>query len=90
VRDHGPGVPDASLPHLFEPFYRVDAARGRKTGGSGIGLAICRRVVRLHHGVIRAQNCEPPGLKVTIELPVRRLTNAPMPEPEKNYVLAQA
>ncbi len=69
IRDHGPGVPPASLPHLFEPFYRVDEARGRKTGGAGIGLAICQRVVHLHHGTIGAANGEPRGLIVTIDLP---------------------
>jgi signal transduction histidine kinase len=69
IRDHGPGVPQASLPHLFEPFYRVDEARGRKTGGAGIGLAICQRVVLLHHGTIGASNAEPRGLIVTIDLP---------------------
>jgi signal transduction histidine kinase len=69
IRDHGPGVPAASLPHLFEPFYRVDQARGRKTGGTGIGLAICQRVVLLHHGLISASNAMPHGLVVTVELP---------------------
>jgi two-component system sensor histidine kinase CpxA len=69
IRDHGPGVPAASLPHLFEPFYRVDEARGRKTGGAGIGLAICQRVVLLHKGTIGASNAHPSGLIVTIDLP---------------------
>ena len=50
--DHGPGVPAAALDHLFEPFYRVDEARARDTGGSGIGLAICQRVVQLHGGAV--------------------------------------
>ena len=67
--DHGPGVPAAALDHLFEPFYRVDEARARDTGGSGIGLAICQRVVRLHGGAARARNNEPHGLIVEIELP---------------------
>jgi two-component system sensor histidine kinase CpxA len=89
VRDHGPGVPRASLPHLFEPFYRVDEARGRKTGGTGIGLAICRRVVHLHHGVIHAENGDPHGLSVTIALPAGRQHDA-LEAPEAAFVLARA
>ncbi len=68
VRDRGPGVPPAALPHLFEPFYRVDEARARNTGGVGLGLAICKRAVELHGGQISATNAQP-GLSVRIELP---------------------
>jgi two-component system sensor histidine kinase CpxA len=70
VRDHGPGVPDAALPKLFEPFFRVDQARARNTGGAGLGLAISQRAVELHGGRIRAANAQPSGLAVRIELPV--------------------
>jgi signal transduction histidine kinase len=69
VADRGPGVPDAALAHLFEPFYRVDEARARDTGGTGVGLAICQRVVQLHGGTIRARNNVPHGLVVEIDLP---------------------
>lgn len=69
VIDRGPGVPAAALDHLFEPFYRVDEARARETGGSGIGLAICQRVVQLHGGTVRARSNIPHGLIVEIELP---------------------
>jgi two-component system sensor histidine kinase CpxA len=68
VRDRGPGVPDAALPHLFTPFYRVDADRERRTGGVGLGLAIARRAVELHDGQITARNAAP-GLEVEILLP---------------------
>jgi signal transduction histidine kinase len=70
VRDHGPGVPEAALPQLFEPFFRVDQARARNTGGAGLGLAITQRAVELHGGRIRAANARPHGLAVRIELPV--------------------
>jgi len=70
VRDHGPGVPDAALPKLLEPFFRVDQARARNTGGAGLGLAISQRAVELHGGRIRAANAQPSGLAVRIELPV--------------------
>jgi two-component system sensor histidine kinase CpxA len=68
VRDRGPGVPEAALPHLFTPFYRVDADRERRTGGVGLGLAIARRAVELHAGRIAARNASP-GLEVEILLP---------------------
>ena len=70
IRDHGPGVPADALPHLFEPFYRVDQARARQTGGAGVGLSICERAVRLHGGRIAARNASPRGLIVDISLPL--------------------
>ncbi len=69
ILDHGPGVPAQALAHLFDPFYRVDDARTRQTGGAGIGLAICRRAVELHNGSVRARNVDPHGLAVVIDLP---------------------
>ena len=69
IRDQGPGVPDAALAHLFDPFYRVDEARARNTGGIGIGLAICERAIRLHGGSVSAQNQTPSGLAVRMTLP---------------------
>ncbi len=69
VIDAGPGVPEEALAHLFEPFYRVDEARARETGGTGIGLAICERVVRLHGGHVGARRNIPSGLVITIILP---------------------
>ena len=69
VRDFGTGVPEETLPLLFEPFYRVDSDRNRSSGGVGLGLSIARRAIQLHHGTIRASNANP-GLRVEIELPV--------------------
>jgi signal transduction histidine kinase len=68
VRDYGPGVPDAALGRLFDPFYRVESDRNRESGGAGLGLSIARRAVELHQGSVRASNAEP-GLLVEIELP---------------------
>jgi two-component system sensor histidine kinase CpxA len=73
VRDYGPGVPEEALPHLFDPFYRVDSDRNRGSGGVGLGLSIARRAVELHHGALRASNASP-GLLVEIELPVNSTT----------------
>jgi signal transduction histidine kinase len=69
VRDFGPGVPAEALPRLFDPFYRVEQDRDRKSGGVGLGLAIARRAVELHKGRLRASNASP-GLLIEIELPV--------------------
>jgi len=70
VTDSGPGVPDDALDKLFRPFYRIDDARGRQTGGVGLGLAITDRAVRLHGGTIRVSNRPQGGLMVEIRLPL--------------------
>lgn len=69
VRDYGPGVPASELGNIFQPFYRVAAARDRQSGGTGLGLAIADRVVRIHGGTIRAENAAPRGLRIEIVLP---------------------
>jgi two-component system OmpR family sensor kinase len=69
VEDQGPGVPEKDLALIFEPFYRVDAARDRAEGGEGLGLAIAARAVALHHGAIDARNLSGAGLAVRIALP---------------------
>jgi two-component system, OmpR family, sensor histidine kinase CpxA len=70
VSDSGPGVPDNALGKLFEPFYRLDDARGRQTGGVGLGLAITERAVRFHGGKVSAFNRPEGGLIVEIRLPL--------------------
>lgn len=70
VRDHGPGVPEADLEKIFQPFYRVADARDRQSGGTGIGLAITARAVRLHGGSVKAANHPEGGLIVKINLPM--------------------
>lgn len=68
VSDSGPGVPEDALDKLFRPFYRIDDARGRQTGGAGLGLAITERAVRLHGGTVRACNRLEGGLVIEIRL----------------------
>ncbi|HLV88108.1 MAG TPA: ATP-binding protein [Candidatus Sulfotelmatobacter sp.] len=70
VSDAGPGVPPEALGKLFEPFYRLDEARGRQTGGVGLGLAITERAVRFHGGRVSAHNRAQGGLQVEIRLPL--------------------
>lgn len=69
VADTGPGIPAQHLPHVFERFYRVDTARDRDNGGSGIGLAIVRGVVSAHGGRVRADNVPGGGTMVKVVLP---------------------
>jgi len=70
VTDSGPGVPEQALDKIFQPFYRIDDARGRQTGGVGLGLAISEKAVSLHGGSIRAANRSQGGLMVEIRLPM--------------------
>jgi two-component system sensor histidine kinase CpxA len=75
IRDAGPGVPDELLPRLTEAFFRVDPARTADTGGLGLGLAIARRAIQLHHGSLVAENANP-GLLVTITIPHEKTPSA--------------
>jgi two-component system sensor histidine kinase CpxA len=72
VRDFGPGVPDAELEKIFEPFYRVQESRDRDSGGHGLGLSIAANAVKHHGGNIMAQNAGGGGLLVTVQLPLDR------------------
>ncbi len=71
IRDRGPGVAEADLPRLFEPFFRTADARQQGSDGSGIGLAIARRAITRAGGRIVARNAADGGLEVLIELPLR-------------------
>ena len=75
VRDHGPGVPEASLDSLFQPFYRTSDARDRQSGGMGIGLAITDRAIRLHGGNVKALNAPDNGLIIELHIPVTALSS---------------
>jgi signal transduction histidine kinase len=56
VTDDGPGIPDSDIASLFEPFFRVDRSRSKKTGGYGLGLSICKRIMQAHGGDIAVEN----------------------------------
>ncbi len=70
IRDHGPGVPPESLTLLFKPFYRVSESRDQRSGGTGVGLAIAERAIKLHGGTITAMNAPEGGLMITVKMPV--------------------
>jgi two-component system sensor histidine kinase CpxA len=76
VLDRGPGVPDAELERIFEPFYRTDKSRDHRQDGQGIGLAITARVTELHGGKVTALNRAEGGLEIAIELPLGRASAA--------------
>ena len=82
VTDSGPGVPEKDLELIFEPFYRVDAARNRAVGGDGLGLAIAARAIGIHGGRIQARNLESGGLAVHLSLPALEATPAAAPRLE--------
>jgi two-component system OmpR family sensor kinase len=69
VRDTGPGIDAADLPHVFERFYRANKARSRSAGGAGLGLAICKWIVESHGGHIRCDSVTGQGTCFTVELP---------------------
>ena len=69
LRDQGPGVAPAQLPHLTEPFYCPDEARSRRAGGVGLGLHLCRLVALSHGGRLDLRNAAP-GLEVSLWLPL--------------------
>jgi len=78
VRDHGPGVPAADLPHIFDRFFR--AGNARTTTGSGLGLAIVRQVADRHGGDVGAAPAPGGGLLVTLTLPgARAIARVPVP-----------
>lgn len=69
VTDRGPGIEPAELPHVFEPFYRADRSRARRTGGSGLGLSIVRAIVDRHHGRVDIESTVGVGTTVRVRIP---------------------
>ncbi len=69
VRDDGQGIPEAQVARIFEPFFRVDPSRSKKTGGYGLGLSIAKRITEAHGGVITAENNAERGACFTLTFP---------------------
>ena len=69
VKDFGPGIPPEHLAHVTEPFYRADPARSRATGGVGLGLYLCRRIVEAHGGTLSIQSTPETGTQISAQLP---------------------
>jgi two-component system sensor histidine kinase CpxA len=71
IADNGPGVPAEALPNLFDPFYRLESARDRASGGAGLGLAIVRTCIEACRGAVTAHQRSGGGLEIVFRLPSR-------------------
>jgi len=69
ICDDGPGIPEASLEQVFEPFFRLETSRNRDSGGTGLGLTIARDIVQAHSGAVTLRNLPGGGLEATVTLP---------------------
>lgn len=80
VTDQGPGIPEECRQQIFEPFFRVDRARSRRQGGTGLGLALVRAIAQFHGGSVRAEPGPNGGSRFVLELPLRAtIPKAPDP-----------
>jgi two-component system, OmpR family, phosphate regulon sensor histidine kinase PhoR len=70
VTDHGPGIPREHLTRVTERFYRVDPARSRESGGTGLGIAIVKHIVERHRGSFEIKSALGVGTSVTVRLPI--------------------
>jgi len=70
VADNGPGIPEEDIPRIFERFYRVEKARSRERGGTGLGLGIAREMARRAGGDITLKSIFGRGTVVTVTLPL--------------------
>jgi signal transduction histidine kinase len=70
VTDQGEGISEEHLKHVREPFYRVDSARQRNTGGFGLGLYLCNLIVQAHDGRLDIDSEPGKGTRVTVYLPI--------------------
>lgn len=69
ISDTGTGIAEADLPHIFERFYKADKARNRSGGGSGLGVAIVKKIIDMHKGSINVQSTLGEGAKFMVSLP---------------------
>lgn len=77
VTDYGIGVPESEIPYMFERFYRVDSARHRLTGGSGLGLSIAKKIIDMHEGTVEVFSKPGSGTTISIQFP-RNLKSSPV------------
>ena len=67
IKDDGMGIPEEHIPYLFEPFYRVDKSRSKETGGYGLGLSLCKKIMEAHGGRIEVFKNEGRGVTVNLK-----------------------
>lgn len=76
VADHGVGISPENQEKIFDPFYRVDKSRSRQTGGTGLGLSVCRRIADLHGAAIVVQSAPNEGTTMTLRFPTQTVTTS--------------
>lgn len=69
VQDDGQGIPEGQMVNIFEPFFRIDPSRSKKTGGYGLGLSMCKRIVEAHGGTIQIENKSGRGVSFILTIP---------------------
>jgi signal transduction histidine kinase len=84
VTDDGIGIPAASLPYVFDRFYRADKARSRESGGAGLGLSIVKAICAAHDGSVSLQSVEGQGTTARVELPVLNTIDAQAAAPSQS------
>jgi len=72
IEDHGIGIPQEELAHIFEPFYRVDKSRSKETGGYGLGLSLCKTIMEAHAGKIEVHSRLKEGTTVLLFFPLTK------------------
>ena len=72
IRDFGSGFSEEDITKVTEPFYRTDQSRSRQSGGFGLGLYLCKQIVKAHQGTISIDNHEKTGAVVTLTIPKRQ------------------
>ena len=70
IKDNGIGIPEESMAHIFERFYRVDKSHSREIGGTGLGLALARNIVIMHRGTIDVESVIGEGSEFTLQIPL--------------------
>ena len=69
VQDDGQGIPEGQMAGIFEPFFRIDPSRSKKTGGYGLGLSMCKRIVEAHGGTLQIENNRGRGVSFILTIP---------------------
>ena len=69
IQDYGQGIPEEEMDLIFEPFYRVDKSRNKKTGGYGLGLSLCKTIIEAHGGTISVKSSMGQGAIFLLLLP---------------------
>ena len=83
VEDNGIGIPEESIPHIFERFYRADKSHSREIGGTGLGLAITQTVIRMHRGEIKVKSVLGEGTRFAVRVPLKYITEEKDAAPEE-------